>query len=249
MVLSIAVVCEGPTDRRTGCELADRVVCEAVDWLEEDTLEYQRAWRGLKPSDPSDECLLWKRVKRLARPGLIPMQGFGGEPAKPDAHAARKFLWLLHASDHPPDAVVFLRDDDGDENHRKGLEQARRHSKFDTPIVIGVAHTKRECWVLAGFDPQTGQEEKRLDELKKELGFDPCRQAERLNGKKETPERNAKRVLKALTGGDPNREAECWQTTDLETLQTRGKGCGLADYLEEVRDRLTPLFGGRPGRS
>ena len=38
MILSIAVVCEGPADRRTGCDIADRVVCEEVRWIEEEIL-------------------------------------------------------------------------------------------------------------------------------------------------------------------------------------------------------------------
>ncbi len=246
VAVSIAVVCESSADLRTGCDLADRVVCEAIAWLEAHMLGCQREWRGL---EPTDEYLRWAAVRGLARTSLIPIQGFGGKPAKPDAHAARKALWLLHASDRSPDAVLFLRDDDGDINRREGLDQARRYSKFDTPIVIGVAHPKRECWVLAGFDPQNDQERDRLAHLRSELGFDTREKAERLTAKQVSAKRSAKRVLNALTRGDPDREAECWQKTDLQLLATRGQNTGLAQYLDEVRIRMVPLFTWRPPAS
>ena len=239
MAVSIAVVCEASADRRTGCDLADRVVCVEVAWLETDMLGHQRKWRGL---EPTDEYLRWGTVKGLARTSLIPIQGFGGEPAEPDAHAARKALWLLHASDFPPDAVVFLRDDDGDPNRWKGLDQARRFSSFSTPIVVGVPHSNRECWVLAGFDPQNGQERDRLAHLRSELGFDTREKAERLTATRESAKRSAKRVLNALTGGDPVREAACWQKTDLHLLANRGQNTGLGEYLDEVRIHMVPLF-------
>ena len=242
MVLSIAVVCEAPADQRTGCDLADRVVCEKVGWIDEDMLDDERQWRGL---EHQDTCLFWTTAKRLAKTSMIPIEGFGGEPAAPDAHAARKALWLLHASPHPPDAILFLRDDDGDPRRREGLQQAREHSKFDTPIVIGVAHPKRECWVLAGFDPQDDEESNRLATLKSELGFDPRQKAERLTAALDTAKKSAKRVLSALVGGDRQREADCWKATDLTILTTRGQQTGLADYLDEVRTRIVPLLASR----
>jgi hypothetical protein len=39
-----AVVHEAEADFQTGTELADRVLVEAVDWLEEELLPHQREW-------------------------------------------------------------------------------------------------------------------------------------------------------------------------------------------------------------
>ncbi len=61
MSLSLAIACETPADQRTGCDLADRVVCEAIGWIEPEHLDHLRGWRGLSTSEP---CLFWRDVKR-----------------------------------------------------------------------------------------------------------------------------------------------------------------------------------------
>jgi hypothetical protein len=158
-------------------------------------------------------------------------------------------LWLLHAAEHRPDAVVLLRDDDGQTERRKGLEQARDTSKMGVPIVIGLAHLKRECWVLAGFEPQNEEERRRLEHLSAQLGFDPRSAADRLTARRPPSAlRNPKHVLDNLTGGDRDREADCWGKTGLNLLRDRGQGTGLADYLDEVLKCLAPLIRGGQSR-
>jgi hypothetical protein len=49
----LAVVHEAPADYRTATELADRILCEAIGWLDEDVLEYQRTWLGQAPDGSS----------------------------------------------------------------------------------------------------------------------------------------------------------------------------------------------------
>ena len=78
------------------------------------------------------------------------------------------------------DAVLLIRDDDRQVDRRRGLEQVRHASPLAERIVIGLAHTKRECWVLAGFEARDDQERELLAEIRRELGFDPCIQAEQL---------------------------------------------------------------------
>jgi hypothetical protein len=243
-VLSFAVVCEAPADRRTGCDLADRVFLAEVAWLEEELLDPCREWRGLNPGEP---CLFWKHVPALARSRNIKAHShFEGEPGVADAHAARRALLLLHGAENRPNTVVLLRDDDRQAERRRGLDQARRSCKIGIPIAIGLAHPKRECWVLAGFEPQGDQEGRRLTELTGQLGFDPRTSAERLTATGSGEIRSAKRVLDELTVGVWDRQADCWASTDLRILVTRGRSTGLADYLDEVRDRLAPLFRKRP---
>lgn len=249
MAQSFAVVCEGPADQRSGCDLADRVLCDRIDWVDAETLADYRQWRGLNGSAP---FLSWANVKRLAAERNVKSHGFfDGQPAAHDAHAARKALLLLELADSPPHAVILLRDEDGDPSRREGLQKARHRSNLRERVVIGLAVTMRECWVLAGFDPKNNEETDRLAELRRELGFDPTEAAEELTAgsKQRKAKRNAKGVLMVLSRGDPDREAECWRTTDLETLASRGRNSGLADYLGEVRERLVPLLTRRRGRS
>jgi hypothetical protein len=155
---------------------------------------------------------------------------------------ARKALLLLARSQPPPEAVVLVRDSDGLKERRQGLEQARSDAAWPFEVALAVAHTKRECWVLAGFDPRSESEEKALVETREKLGFDPRFQAENLTASGPHAPKNAKRVLDRLLAGNQDREEDCWTASDLETLKERGRRSGLADYLEEVRERLVPLF-------
>lgn len=99
----------------------------------------------------------------------------------------------------------------------------------------------REAWVLAGFDPQSQDERDRLDNERQQLGFDPNLRAHLLTAADESAKRSAKRVLARLTGGDWDREEQCWTQAALATLRERGAGSGLADFLDEIVERLVPL--------
>lgn len=239
---SLAILCEGAADLRTATDLADRVLCSAVDWITADTLFLYRRWRGI---EEGDAFLAWRNVPALAREYDFRVHGaFGGLT---DYRVARSALLLLKVQ--RPDAVVIIRDSDGDSTRRESLERARREedpgTEWPFPIIIGVADTKRECWVLAGFAPRTPAEERALTGLRKELGFDPLSSAQHLTARTPTALRNAKRVLKALIGNNSERERTCWLDCELQTLSDRGRGSGLADYLNEIQMRLVPLFTGR----
>jgi hypothetical protein len=239
VTVSIAVVCEARADQQTGCHLADRVVCDSVDRIQWESLDDFRRWRGLRPNEP---FLSWVAVKKLATERGIHVHGrYDGEKAAPDAHAATRALRLLKTADAAPDAIFLLRDSDGDPDRRTGLNQARAAARLKLPIVIGVAHPKRECWVLAGFEPNS-KEQSRLGALREELHFDPREKAEQLTAKRDDAKRSAKRVLNVLTDGDLDRQALCWQKTDLAVLRRRGENSGLVKYLDEVEKLLVPLF-------
>jgi hypothetical protein len=240
---SLAVVCEADADRRLATSLADRVLCEKVGWLDLDSLDLHRRWQGL---EEGSSHLKWHQVKTLAKQRGLRIKGsFEGEPGEPDAKAARLALQLLMISGRQPDAVVLIRDSDGQEERRIGLEQARSSGSWSFPIVIGLAHLNRECWILAGFEPQNKDEQQRLAGLHEELGFDPRFRSESLRGKPGEP-RHAKLVLERLTGKDHEREELCWTGCPLETLRSRGTTLGLAEYLDEVRERIVPIFGVTP---
>jgi hypothetical protein len=243
MTQVFVVVAEARADFRTAADLADRVLCRDVDWISEEVLDDFRSWRGLDDSSP---FLSWRQAAEVARAERIRVHGhFGEEPGEPDAQAARRALRLLELRGGQLDGSFLIRDDDRQVERRKGLEQARKQSTLSCPIVIGLAHLKRECWVLGGFDPTTDAEQERLSSIADELGFDPRQEPHRLTAKEDKEVRSAKRVLRRLTADNPEREADCWLKAPLATLQSRGQQTGLAEYLEEVKVRIVPLFTGR----
>ena len=237
---TFAVVCEASADLHLSSGLADRVLCQQVEWIDPASLDLHRHWRGL---EESASHLEWHWVGKLSKQVNLRAHGhFRNEPGALDATMARKALLLLARAPKPPDAVILVRDTDGREERRRGLNQARGASPWPFVVILAVAHTKRECWILGGFDPRSAAEETALAELRRELGFDPRFQAEGLTAAEPQAPRNAKRVLERLLAGDPDREEECWAGSDLETLRQRGGSTGLSDYLDEIRSRLVPLF-------
>lgn len=241
MSVRFAVVYEADADFQTATELADRVLVESIEWLDEDLLANQREWLA---ETASGEQLTWRNVKRLAREAGIRVHGhFNGEPGLPDAAAARRaILFLLRVADW--NAIVLIRDQDDEPERRGGLEQARYQDHRGMVIVVGLAIVERECWVVSGFEPQDEGESSRLETEKKRLGFDPrLRNHELTACKNDQAIHSPKRVLRELTRDDRCRERRCWRETSLEVLRQRGKENGLAVYLHEVRNWLAPLIG------
>lgn len=239
--LRFAVVHEAPADFQTATELADRVLVESIDWLEVDQLEYQREW----VQESGGEPLTWRRVKQLALDvGIDAIGFFDGEPAEPDARAARRaILYLRHALADLA-AVLLIRDQDDQPERRDGLDQSRRPEIGRLPVVVGLAVVERESWVISGFDPQDDLETLRLAAERQMLGFDPRLRSHELTACKDnTATRSPKRVLRVLCGGDTERERPCWRETLLETLRDRGAENGLGAFLEEVRNELATLIG------
>ncbi len=238
---SFAIVCEARADRDTACGLADRVLLEKVSWLERETLESCRQWRGLQPEEP---YLRWASVKSESRRvGVSVFGGFKGEAGAQDAYTARRALLLLAGSEKVPEAVVLMRDGDA-QRDGTGLEQARNCNPWPFEVVIGLADPKRECWVLAGFEPRTAQEVESLESEQRRLSFHPVREAHLLTAREHGAKKDAKVVLDELTGEDKGRARACLEEAPLAVLEARGGKTGLRDYLKEVRERLVPILGG-----
>jgi hypothetical protein len=239
----LGVVCEARADRDTACALADRVLVDAIDWLEPEMLDAQRQWRGLTPEEP---FLKWASVHGEASRGeLKGFYGlFQGGPGAPDALVARKALMLFARAQRAPSAVVLVRDSDNDSQRRLGLEQARRDKPWPFEVLIGMAESKRECWVLAGFKPKNQDEEKRLRQVKERLSFHPIREVHRLTAREHGAKTDAKRALQELTLDDAERERECLEEMPLAELESQGAKTGLPEFMVEVRERLVPVLGG-----
>jgi hypothetical protein len=238
------IVCEGPADEFAACTLADRVLLERIDWLRSapELLDSFRKWRGL---EPNEKFLKWSSVKdRTAKARITAFGSFGGEPRAPDALTARKALLLFAGMDERPTAVLLIRDSDGDPDRvdGEGLKQARDPMTWPFKVIIGVAHPKREAWVLAGFQPQSPEESKRLQTLRERLSVDPILKSHTLDAREHGAKTDIKRALKELTEGDDDRERQCLTETELAVLEQRGEDNGLTAYLSEVRERLVPVL-------
>jgi hypothetical protein len=242
MTVALLVVCEDYPDYRVASGLADRIIRERCDWIEPEVIDDYRLWRGVDDSRP---FLTWSeaaaRASTIDRLGVGALGHFSGKPAEAYAGRGRRTLFLLQALELPLGGVVLLIDDDGDTDRLEGLKQARAASPLDCPVVIGVAHLKRECWVLAGFEPADEHERTQLARVLGELTFDPRLHAERLTAKGDGEVRSAKRVLRHLTGS-AEREADCWLLAPLDALRTRGQATGLTAFLAEIETRFVPLF-------
>jgi hypothetical protein len=238
----IAVVYEADADFRMGTELADRVLVEAIDWLDADHVTHIREWIG---EVAGQERLTWKTIPRLAQAARIRAHGhIDGNPLEMDASAARRAILYLKASFDDLAGIVLLRDQDDQPERRLGLEQARSEHHGTPEVVVGLAVVERESWVISGFEPQDADEQARLDAERQTLGFYPHERSHQLTAcKDDMAPRSPKRVLQALTGGDIERERRCWNTTSLVRLRERGGENGLESFLKEIETRLTPLIG------
>ena len=86
MTRRIAVVHEAEADFTTATELADRVIVEAIPWMNEDDIGPARQWLEFTPEGLR---LSWTGMEALARGAGIRVRGhFKNEPAEFDARAA-----------------------------------------------------------------------------------------------------------------------------------------------------------------
>ena len=239
-----AVVHEATADFATATELADRVLCEAIDWLDVDLLTHQRTWLG---EAATGHRFTWKAMKQLAQRADIRAHGhFDDNPALSDAGAGRRAILVLRNAFPDLDAILLIRDQDNDPERRHGLEQARSQGHGGIVIVVGLAIVEREAWLLSGYEPLDKTETARLEAERTRLGFDPRMRSHELTAcKDDRAKRSPKRVLRELSGGDWERECRCWRETDLPTLRERGGENGLAIYIKEVEERLVGLIGHR----
>jgi hypothetical protein len=257
MAIRILVVAEAPADWRMVAHLIDRKVLHYAPDLMQDagSLEAVRIWCGI---EADSQFTSFSRLKKLAFDehksalrGAGPI-GFSGSAREGFEWASvKKVLILARLGARPaPDAIVYSRDMDRRPRERKESIENAISTIPDPPfvVVLALANPKREAWILNGFIVRNAAEEKRLSGLKKELGLDPCEKAEEVDVSTPGALKDAKRVLKKLTDGDHDRESECLNAP-WETLRKRGKNTGLAEFLEQVKDRIVPLVTGQSPRS
>lgn len=256
-MIEFIVIVESAADARTATKLAERILVEKVDWLEDENLQYCLQWSGLQ-NGTQHSC--WSDVKKIIddakeqlkyKPARFLGHDSKGVPLKADGAASIKVLNLVRFLQRTRQirAVLLIRDlDNQPEQRREGLEQARSEHINRQPqleIVIGAANPKREAWVLNGFEPSNEGEKQILQEIKTILHFDPCTESHQLRSTSREERdriRNPKVVVEKLTGGNMEREQQCWEDTSLELLRERGIHTGLTDYIREVEQRLIKII-------
>ena len=128
VTIAIGVVCEGPDDRRTGCALADHVICSRVSWIERKRCRLS----ALGEASSQIPVLDLEKGSQLATGAGIRVHGFfENEPTAPNA---TKALRLFHSAVDPPHAIVFLRDEDSDARQAVALRRARETSNHRTRL-------------------------------------------------------------------------------------------------------------------
>jgi len=156
----------------------------------------------------------------------------------------RNFKALQAATARLSDLTLIVGPNASGKTERlRGLNQARECGRWSFAIAIGVAHPKRECWILAAFQPDDDDDRSCLEVLRKELGFDPCAASHKLTASKDSAKRSAKRVLRVLCGEDTGKAEGDLKVAALELLKQRGHRNGLAEFTAEVETHLLPLFG------
>jgi hypothetical protein len=256
----LLVFCESPADFKTVKGLTQHVLREeGPEWLRdlleggsepvEGVLDWVRDTEGREFFD-LHKMESYKRYFNLR----VPQGHFEGQPGTPGALMARTAFRVareLVLKGEQVDAVLLVWDmDDQGESRRTGLKQARDEARrlVSFVVVLGCPDPMREAWVLAGFEAETDDERARLEGLRQELGFDPCKQAHRLDAKKEYAKKSPKRVLDALTDSQPHREEACLTSAPLALLRERGRDSGLTAFLDEATTMLLPAVTGAPHR-
>ncbi len=236
MTIAVFVVAEAARDARVVQSLIKRVGDAKIG------PEVQVDLVG--PSTGYDPCFVaWKYLPKVMKDhGVKARHGhFGKQPKAADGGAAANALlvarsWLKQGS-NSADLVVLQRDIDKQPERADGLAQARAEVLLPSPtkLAIGVAKPKVEAWAICAIEVGANEALQRsLENLRRDLGFDPRLESHQLEASDITARRSAKRVLEALLGsGDEAYEPLC-ETTPVEVLEARGKTNGLTALLAEL---------------
>lgn len=250
--MQLMLVCEDEGHVRVGTGVLDRMLrdhAQVPPWFREQMSDVPHAARSWVPNGASayfglhglDDMCRELQVRRL--------QGsFDGKRGAAGAQMARNALLLarhLQANGKAIDAVVLIWDMDGDgQERRKGLAQAKREAAAlgNFRVVLGCPDREGEAWMISGFEAESDAERAALDQERATLSFCPVAESHRLQEAEDGKPRSPKRVWRALTGDDAERQARCWTESSLEVLRARGQENGLADYLDEIECELLPLL-------
>lgn len=275
--VSILVVGDDQAHRVLAQRLVDAVLVKSAQrgWPEAEQLDQARRWYG--PMD-APELAGWadghyraknarddlRRVRMPSGRSPFLSRRAHGQAAVGD-RSFDDIVQLAALLKVPPDALVMIRDTDG-KGERAIVSEALRDLNAERlmVLVLGMADPEAEAWVLVALtQPDPG----RGEVLRTRLGFDPTRSPERCTSSRDVPPgkapRDAKRVLRYLAG-----EAEDLDTAPpdplspdvlegllsglsggLDRLKSAGEGCGLAQFVFGLEQKLAPRVIGSPRRA
>jgi hypothetical protein len=237
----LGIAAESRGDAALVTALGDRLLQHRVEWARDQELEHIRSWVGTEGQPWFDVHGAFAR----ARERRLPIYGsFGGEPGALDAQMHRAILLLFAEEDEVPAAVVVARDTDGEEDRRRGFEQAKTERNWPFQVIGALADPEIEAWSLAVWQPETEVEHTALATERQTLGFDPTQSPERLSAGRSHHKSNAKRVLGALTAsGRPLRDR--WAEVALDQVLAHPSSCGLSAFAQEFTAWVGPHLGVR----
>jgi hypothetical protein len=258
--IRLGIAAESAADALSIADLADRVVVETVDWLDAESWQVMRAWCSDEDAGEPGRSVagdasvpyvdLHHAFRRARERGLRVYGKFSGEPGALDAGMFRALLMLFARPDAVVvEAVVIGRDLDGDENRRRGFEQAVHDDNTCWPfkVIPALAQPELEAWVIACWRVETDEDESRLDAVRKRLGFNPVRQAHRLrSGRSEHP-KDAKRVARELMG-DAGALRAVWARVGSEQARGAPPGTGLPAFVQACEVFARDVVDGRGRR-
>ncbi|MFM6075628.1 MAG: hypothetical protein ACKPB9_29220, partial [Dolichospermum sp.] len=149
-MVEVIVIVESSADARTATKLAERVLQEKFDWLDDDSLQYHFQWTGLEEGT-QHSC--WRDIRKIIDDAKKQLKyneprylghDSNNVPLKADGVRAIKVLNLVRflQKTRQIKAVIFIRDLDNQPERKEGLKQARSEHINKTPkleIIIGAA--------------------------------------------------------------------------------------------------------------
>lgn len=160
------------------------------------------------------------------------LHGKHGPAALVVRRALLALLDCVEAGTHPaPDVVFIAMDVDRCRERVEGMREELRERPPRRPVILALPDPESEAWMVALFEPRDGAAGKVLEELRRELSFDPSAEPHRLSSTARDSPRDAKRVRARLLGGD-------WRAAlspvDFGRAERVGGACGLADLVREI---------------
>ena len=237
----LGIAAESLPDARLIEGLADRLLVEGIDWIEETAIADYRTWRGIATDPYLDIHGAWERARQ--RFGQSLYGSFQGEPKALEAQMYRAILFLFADEETPPSVVVISRDVDGEDERKTGFRQAIAEKReYPFRCIIGaLADPEIEAWIIAAWSPEDDGKKKTLATVRKALGFDPTLKPEKLTSRKRNDKKDAKRVLDKLCERG-RRGQDRWRDAEIQRLRDRGQECGLAQFIYDVRNQLVPVL-------
>ena len=236
-MLNIVVFAEAESDATIVCGLADRIFNETGK-LQLNGLSSFRNWQGETRSQTFiAKADLTAKHKQLAQQSQRPRYRKSTDDKPQGSYTAfwRKAVELVVSlkKEQPLHGVFVHCDADNHPEQEQDIRQAFASLSNVMKFVPATPDREIEAWLLNGFIPSNKNESDRLDEWKRKLSFDPCTQVERardIGGN-----RDPKNILNALANADQDRQRQCWEVTELETLRQRGDKTKLKQFLDEVK--------------